>query len=45
MVYLASDVDIDKGNLLYRWEGEANGIKELPRNKIYFPCNGVIHFL
>lgn len=37
MVYLASDVDIDKGNPLYCREREANGIKELSRKKICFP--------
>lgn len=36
MVYLDSDVDIDKGNPLYHREGEANGIKELPETKFVF---------
>jgi len=36
MVFLVSDVDIDKGNPLYHREREANGIKELPRNNFFF---------
>lgn len=39
MVYLVSDVDIDKGNSLYHREREANGIKELPRNILLFFFN------